>query len=127
RRQGVAAHWVPEFQVADADETVRKARAFGGKVSLDAFDLLGRGRLALVLDTTGAPLGLWQPAEGGAGAPPQPKASFPFWPELSTPDAGVAARFYHDLFEWHAVRHDEGERAYATFHSGAETVAGLLT
>jgi predicted enzyme related to lactoylglutathione lyase len=124
RRQGVAAHWRPQFAVADADAAARQARALGGRISLDAFDLLGRGRLALIQDPAGAPLGLWQAASGNHGAAASGDA--PFWPELSVLDTTAAARFYQDLFGWQAVCDDAGDRSYTTLRAGDETIGGML-
>jgi predicted enzyme related to lactoylglutathione lyase len=44
------------------DESARLALSLGGEVIVQPLDVAGVARIALILDSVGAPLGLWQPA-----------------------------------------------------------------
>lgn len=58
---GVPSHWTPYVRVADAEESVERAEALGGKVMVRPFTVPGLARIAVVLDPVGAHVGLWQP------------------------------------------------------------------
>lgn len=49
-----AAHWLPYFDVTDADATVSRAQELGGRVRMPATDLEGVGRIARLADPYGA-------------------------------------------------------------------------
>lgn len=66
--QGVPSHWTPYVRVASADAAARRAAALGGGVLVAPFDVPGAARIALIHDTVGALVGLWQPPGGPAGA-----------------------------------------------------------
>jgi predicted enzyme related to lactoylglutathione lyase len=53
-------HWLPCLRVADLDATLGRVRALGGFLFEDPTPIPG-GRRAVVLEPTGAPIGLWQP------------------------------------------------------------------
>jgi predicted enzyme related to lactoylglutathione lyase len=46
--------WLPYVAVPDCDGTARKATALGGEVVTPPRDILGIGRFAIAVDTTGA-------------------------------------------------------------------------
>nr|BFD81568.1 VOC family protein [Streptomyces sp. Xyl84] len=48
------AHWLPYFDVADADAVVERARDLGGTVRMAATDIPGVGRVARLADPHGA-------------------------------------------------------------------------
>lgn len=58
---GVPSHWTPYVRVDNADETVRRAAAIGGQVIVRPFVMSGVARIALVMDSVGAHIGLWEP------------------------------------------------------------------
>lgn len=47
-------HWLPYFEVADADATVAKAQELGAKVTMPATSMEGVGRIARLTDPYGA-------------------------------------------------------------------------
>jgi predicted enzyme related to lactoylglutathione lyase len=51
---GVAAHWLPYFEVADCDATVAKAEQLGGSIAVHAVQAEGIGRFARLTDPGGA-------------------------------------------------------------------------
>jgi uncharacterized protein len=67
--QGVASHWTPYIRVENLNNAVRLASVFGGTVIVRPFEVAGVARIAVILDSVGAQLGLWEPlAEGGTHA-----------------------------------------------------------
>lgn len=69
RDQGVPSHWTPYIQVKDVDATARRVLALGGAVLVPPLTFPGHARIALILDSVGAQVGLWQPIgpENGHG------------------------------------------------------------
>ena len=58
---GVPSHWTPYLRVADTDAAVRRAVAAGGRSVVAPLEVPGVARVALIEDTVGALVGLWQP------------------------------------------------------------------
>jgi uncharacterized protein len=52
--QGIPPHWVPYIGVADADSTVNKTTAGGGKLMMGPRDIPDVGRIAILQDPQGA-------------------------------------------------------------------------
>lgn len=65
---GVPPHWMAYVSVADVDACAAKVEPAGGKLAAPPFDIPGIGRICIVIDPTGAALGLMTPAprEGAA-------------------------------------------------------------
>ncbi len=57
----VPPHWFSYFAVDDIDATVKATVQAGGKVLRDPFDVPGTGRIAILEDPTGAPMGMMTP------------------------------------------------------------------
>lgn len=58
---GVPSFWLAYVLVDDINASTRKAEKLGAKVMKDVTDIMGRGWLSIIVDPTGAHLGLWQP------------------------------------------------------------------
>ena len=54
----VPSHWIPYFQVADADATAAKIRSLGGQLRMGPKDIPEVGRFAISLDPQGAEFAL---------------------------------------------------------------------
>jgi predicted enzyme related to lactoylglutathione lyase len=54
--------WLPWVHVADCDATAATATAAGAKLVAEPFDVPGIGRMAIVIDPTGAAIGVIKPA-----------------------------------------------------------------
>lgn len=63
RDQGVPSHWTPYIEVKDVDATARRVPALGGAVLVPPLTFPGHARIALILDSVGAQVGLWQPID----------------------------------------------------------------
>jgi predicted enzyme related to lactoylglutathione lyase len=92
-------HWNSYVTVASADETAAKAEELGGELIERPFDVMEAGRMALLVDPTGAMLCIWEPGDSiGAGRVNDPGSLT--WNELHTPDPAGALEFYTGLFGW---------------------------
>ena len=61
--KGIASHWTPYVLVDSVNDTARRAAMLGGTVIVDPFVVSGVARIALILDSVGAVVGLWEPIE----------------------------------------------------------------
>ena len=96
---GLPPLWTVYLSVDDCDATAAKVEAAGGSVMAQPFDVMDAGRMAVVVDPTGAVVALWQPKEHiGAEVVNEPGAFT--WAELLTPDQGAATEFFGKLVGW---------------------------
>lgn len=126
RAQHIPPHWLVYVAVANAEATAKLARELGGHVVVDAYDVLELGRMAILLDPTGAMFAVWeQGTHLGMTLDPGELGSL-CWCELMTPDIEVAARFYARLFEW-TIELAEGQgMRHARARLGEAPVADLM-
>src|SRR5262249_36331777 len=61
--RGVSSHWTPYVRVIDVDDSIRRTALFGGTVVVHPFLVSGVSRIALILDSVGALVGLWESVE----------------------------------------------------------------
>src|SRR5271166_6536704 len=54
RAMGIPPNWMLYVSVANADDAAKRAKAAGGTVLKDAFDVVESGRMAVLQDPTGA-------------------------------------------------------------------------
>ncbi len=121
-KQGVPAHWGLHVAVASADDSAARAASLGAKVLAPAFDVYDAGRMAVIVDPTGAQLSLWQAKRnvgfGISGVP----GSF-CWADLMTPNPQGAAKFYSGLFGWKLETGKGGD--YLHIKNGEEFIGGI--
>jgi hypothetical protein len=122
--------WSSYVAVDDLEASAAKVTAAGGSILVAPMDIPVAGRMAFVLDPTGAAIGLWQAGEHrGAGIVSEPGAWC--WNELVTPDVPAAAAFYQAVFGWQALTVPSGGATeYTMFATGPnpeDSVAGALT
>src|SRR5664279_3157553 len=58
---GAPSAWLAYVEVADIAAATKKAQSLGAKVMQDVTEVLGAGWLSIVIDPTGAAIGLWKP------------------------------------------------------------------
>lgn len=96
---GLPPLWSVYLTVDDADDTVAKVEASGGSVMAPAFDVMDAGRMAVVVDPTGAVVCLWQANEHpGCEVVNEPGAFT--WAELQTPDQDACTEFFAKTVGW---------------------------
>lgn len=57
---GAPSAWLAYVEVGDIAAATKKAQALGAKIMKDVTEVMGMGWLSIIVDPTGAPLGLWQ-------------------------------------------------------------------
>lgn len=58
---GMTSHWTPYVRVSNICHATQRATALGGTVVVDPFVVTGIAQIALILDSVGAIVGLWEP------------------------------------------------------------------
>ena len=114
--------WKVYLATADVDATVEKVDASGGIVGFPTMGVADMGVQSVIVDSTGATLGLWQPGTfQGFTVLDEPGA--PSWFELHTNDYTKAIEFYRDAIGWEtdAMGDSEGIRYSMARGRGSET------
>jgi predicted enzyme related to lactoylglutathione lyase len=123
--EGQPPAWTSYVSVADADETVAKAKKAGATVLLEPMDVLDVGRMAILADPSAAVIAIWQPrAHIGAGLVNDPGTLC--WNELATRDIDGAKKFYGAVFGWKGDTNDAGGMAYTEWKLGENTIGGMM-
>jgi predicted enzyme related to lactoylglutathione lyase len=58
---GAPSMWLPYVAVDDITAATAKAKSLGATIVRDVMEVMGQGSLSIIIDPTGATLGLWQP------------------------------------------------------------------
>lgn len=110
----------------DAEKTAQAVAAHGGQVHVEPMVVADAGTMAFVGDSTGAPIGIWQPGQH-RGFAAQGVAGTPSWFELHTRDYEGALGFYRDVFGWQTqVESDTPQFRYSTMVHGEVQRAGIM-
>jgi len=121
RAQGIPPNWMIYMATENADSTVAQAKALGFTVYAGPFDVMDKGRMAIVADPQGATFGVWQPMShigiGIAGVP----GTF-CWGELAAADVAAAADLYGKLFGWTFKPSPD----YTEIVNGGSSIGGMM-
>lgn len=126
--QPIPSSWTVYLAVDDIDARVRRAAEHGGTVVMDPDAAGDFGRFALVLDPTGAVVGLWQDsarADSDCGDHELGTPGTPVWYELMTQNHDAAAAFYRDVFDFEPVRMPGDDFVYSTNGPGESATSGI--
>lgn len=123
---GIPSQWNTYVVVDDAAAVAEAATGLGGVVAMPATPIMSAGRMAFVIDPTGAGIGFWEPGDHpGAEVFNQPGTMC--WNELATRDATTAAAFYSRLLPWEAhVEEMTGGANYTTLLLDDRPIGGLF-
>lgn len=124
-QQGVPVHWMLYIAVADADAAAAKVAGLGGKVLKGPFDVMDKGRMAVIADPTGAMFSLWQAKGAGNGI--SGVHGSVCWADLSTGDSEAAKKFYEGLFGWKISTSPEDTSGYLHIQNGEDYIGGVQT
>lgn len=115
---GAPPHWNSYVTVEDVDASASRAATLGGSLLMDAADVEGIGRMAVIADPLRAPVALWEPrGHTGAGLVNAPGALC--WNDLGTTDVDAAMAFYGELLGWsYEPRMDDDPLRYMRIHNG---------
>jgi predicted enzyme related to lactoylglutathione lyase len=58
---GAPSAWLAYVQVDDLKAATSKAKSLGAKVMQEEVEVMGAGKFSIIVDPTGAALGLWEP------------------------------------------------------------------
>lgn len=118
--------WSIYLSTDDAEKAVEVATANGATVVAPPMDVAGLGTMAVLIDPTGAAIGMWQPNTfHGFGI--LGETDTPAWFELHTKDHANATDFYRTVFGWDtSTLHDTDDFRYTTANHGDDQVAGVM-
>jgi hypothetical protein len=122
---GQPSHWLPLVSVTDIARAQETTQAADGKVALKAFELPGRGRVAVLKDPQGAAFAVLQSSHG------DPKDRVPvlnawMWNEIWTDDLAAAAGYYEKLFGYELATANIRNIEYEYFKRDGKPRVGLL-
>ena len=121
---GHPPHWGVYVSVPDVDQTAAEAKAAGGSVLMEPFDVMTVGRMAVLQDPAGAVISIWQAKQHiGYTVIDEPDAVC--WNELNTRDAATAGRFYAATFGWDPKESQLGG-GYTEFYNQGKSIAGMM-
>jgi predicted enzyme related to lactoylglutathione lyase len=117
-------HWNCYVTVESADASAARASELGATIAAEPFDVMDVGRMAVIIDDVGAGLCLWEP-KSHIGASLVNTSGSMTWNDLLTPDPGVSAQFYGDLFGWTTEELPEGG-GYRVIKNGERANGGMM-
>jgi uncharacterized protein len=119
---GAPPMWNTYLAVDSVDDTVTKVAAAGGQVAMEPFDVMDAGRMAFVLDPSGAAVAFWQAGQHiGASLVNEPGTIA--WNELITTDPSAAA-FYEQVLGLTTSVRNMGTGEYTLFEAAGQMVGG---
>ena len=121
--QGMPALWTSYISVDDLEGTVARVAELGGSVLTGPMDVFEEGRMALIMDPTGATVALWK-AGNPRGAGLVNTVGALSWNELATHDPEWAAAFYTGLLGWDAELLEE--IGYRTLTNRGRAAGGII-
>jgi len=119
---GAPPMWNTYIAVDSADEAAARVEAAGGQVAMPPFDVMDAGRMAFVLDPSGAAVALWQ-ANQHIGSTLVNEPGTVTWNELITTDP-AAIKFYEQVLGVTTSTVDMGPGEYTLFHVNDQMVGG---
>jgi uncharacterized protein len=125
RERGIPPHWNTYIAVEDADLVAKESERLGATIIAPAFDVLQSGRMAVVMDPTGASIGFWQ-AKEHIGARVYAEDGTLTWWELMTPDPKGAIEFYTELFGYGTREFPIPTGTYTVLTHKGEQAAGIM-
>jgi len=119
---GAPPAWNTYLAVDSVDDAAAMVEKAGGQLAMAPFDVMEAGRMAFVIDPSGAPVALWQASQHiGARLVNEPGAVT--WNELITTDP-EAASFYTEVLGMTTSTMDMGTGEYTLFNVGDDMVGG---
>ena len=118
--------WSIYLSIDDAERAVEMATATGAQVIAPAMDVADLGKMAVLIDPAGAPIGMWQPYTFG-GFTVLAEPGTPGWFELLTRDYQASVDFYRTVFGWDTrTMADTDDFKYTTANDGDTMLAGVM-
>ena len=122
---GVASTWTPYLRSSDLTSTLAAVAQAGGSTIVGPMDVLDLGHLAVVLDVTGASIGVWEPSTfEGAGRVGEPGAYL--WAELTTSSLDRSTAFFEEVFGLQATEESATSSDARQFTKGGHPIIGMV-
>ena len=124
---GMPPFWGTYITVESADTAAAKAKALGGKVVQEPFDVMDFGRMAVITDPQGATFCVWQ-AKKNIGIHVYGEPNSLGWTQLNASDTAAAKKFYTGLIGW-KVQEDAipgGGGTYTTWLKADGPAGGMM-
>jgi predicted enzyme related to lactoylglutathione lyase len=116
--------WNAYFATDDVDGALKRITDAGGRVVMEAMDIMDQGRMAMATDPLGGQFGLWQGrAMIGARIVGEPGSMA--WTEQETPDTKASSSFYAAVFERPVEPMGVPDFDYSTIQVDGQPVAGI--
>lgn len=118
--------WMIYVGTKNADETVKKTNAAGGRVIVEPMQIGPQGRMVVIQDPAGAFLGAWEPGEMKGAEVMNSPNSFG-WAELNSRGIDKSIDFYSKVFGWSHKKSEMGDDVpggYTEFQVNGESIAG---
>jgi len=119
---GAPPMWNTYLAVDSADEAAAKVGPAGGTVAMEPFDVMDAGRMAFVLDPSGAPVAFWKAGQH-SGATLVNEPGTVVWNELITDNPAVVS-FYERVLGVTTATAEMGEGKYTMFQVAGREVGG---
>ncbi len=120
-------YWGVYFGVVDLDAALAHAEALGGRRLFDPFNVPNFGRGAMLTDTVGTVISLWQPANpADAGDFVMFEDHAIGWVELAARDGDRARDFYRTLLGWQVTESKPSGFRYLEYAIGGTPYGGIL-
>lgn len=118
--------WTTYIATNDLTTLLMRAEVSYGKVVIPAMPIADLGSMAIILDSEGVRIGIWEPNTFfGFGVYNEPGA--PRWFELQSKQYDVAIKFYRDVFQCQTQSvSDTPEFRYTTVVNKGENHAGIM-
>lgn len=113
---GMPPVWSTYVTVDDIEATVAKVEPAGGTVMQPPMDVMEAGRMAVVADSTGAVVCLWE-AKDTIGSEVINEHGALTWNELMSKDPAQAADFYAEVLGWTTQVMAMPDGDYTVFHT----------
>ncbi len=125
----VPPHISNYIEVDNVDAFTDTAKNLGADIKMEPFDVFDYGRMAVLLDPTGAAFSLWQNRSTdceGTMANRETHGMF-CWQELMTDHVDQAADFYKKLLGWTYSVMDMGDVDYTLIKNKDDEIGGMMT
>ena len=124
-QENLPAHWSVYVTVDDLEAATERARAAGGTVIAEPFDVMDVGRMSIIQDRQGAFLRLWLPKlHPGAEIIGEPNALS--WFELATTDTESAGDFYRQVLQVEVGPDPDTPFPYTLMTVNGNPAAGII-
>ena len=119
--------WLVYVGTKNADDTVKKTKAAGGRVIVEPMQVGPQGRMVVIQDPAGAFIGAWEPGEMKGAQVMNVPNSFS-WSELNARGIDKSIDFYNKVFGWSPKKSEMGGQGdmpeYIEFQVNGDSIAG---